>query len=147
MHTRRNSALMIVAAVLAFAAEMLPASAQGPAGNQANGPRSFSRNPQLADIPDLAARVVSEGYERDGGVLAFSGFFHYFDPAAKRWHKLEPKIDDALDNKNIRHRHVYDPVDNVHLVIAGGWKTFALKLSDKPGRLPGVGENRLPAAR
>ncbi len=62
--------------------------------------------------------------------------FHYYSPRENRWYKTKKVIDGV---KGIRHHHVYDPVDNVHIVLGSRWKTAAFKLSDKPGKLPGTG--------
>ena len=56
-----------------------------------------------------------------------------------RWKKMR---DWSLDNGPMRHHHVYDPVDNVHIAVASRWKTMVFKFlnRDKPGKLPGIGQ-------
>lgn len=61
--------------------------------------------------------------------------FHYFHPRENRWHKVEVGVQGVSD---IRHHHIYDPVDNVHIVTGNRWKTIAFKLSDEPGKLSGT---------
>jgi hypothetical protein len=63
------------------------------------------------------------------------GYFHYYSPPQNKWYKLPQKF----EIKRLFHHHIYDPVDNVHLAVGGRWETYAFKLSDEPGKLPGTG--------
>lgn len=64
-----------------------------------------------------------------------NGFCHYYSPMENKWYKLDKK----LEMKRLYHHHVYDPVNNVHIAVGGQWETYAFKLSDEPGKLPGTG--------
>ncbi len=70
--------------------------------------------------------------------LFSKGRFHYFSPRDLTWYHLETDLDKSLDNGPMRHHHIYDPVDNVHIAVAGRWKTMAFKFLDKSGSLPGT---------
>jgi hypothetical protein len=37
------------------------------------------------------------------------------------------------------HHHVYDPVNNVHIMVGAGWNTYAYKFSNTSGLFPGTG--------
>ncbi|HOX07958.1 MAG TPA: hypothetical protein PK280_16280, partial [Planctomycetota bacterium] len=75
--------------------------------------------------------------------LFSGGRFHYFSPRDLTWYKLDAELDKSLDNMPMRHHHIYDPVDNVHIAVAGRWKTMAFKFLDTSGSLPGT----LPAKK
>lgn len=79
-------------------------------------------------------------YNRPNKVfVCFSGgYAYYYSPRENKWYKLDKLLDKALDNGPMRHHHVYDPVNNVHIATSSRWKTFAFKLSDTPGKLPGT---------
>jgi hypothetical protein len=66
-------------------------------------------------------------------VCLSGGVFYYYSPRERRWSKVD--ADTGLTG-TVRHHHVYDPVDNVHIVVGGRWKTVAFKLADQPDRLP-----------
>ena len=68
------------------------------------------------------------------------GHAYYYSPKDNKWYKVEKPLDEALDNGPMRHHHVYDPVNNVHIAVSSRWKTFAFKLSDAAGKLPGTSE-------
>ncbi len=69
-------------------------------------------------------------------VCCSRGFFYYFNPRENRWYKVSDKPAAGLkEGGTVRHHHVYDPVNNVHIVLGGRWKTVAFKLADKPGNL------------
>lgn len=63
------------------------------------------------------------------------GFHYWYSPPENRWYKGSQKLADELTSR-IKHRHAYDPVNNVHIVVADRWKTFAFKLAESPARLP-----------
>ncbi|GMV79378.1 MAG: hypothetical protein AMXMBFR7_05620 [Planctomycetota bacterium] len=71
-------------------------------------------------------------------VVFAEGDFFYFSPRDNRWYKTGSNAEALVGEKMIRHRHDYDPVNNVHLIVGRGWKTVAFKLSDTPGSLPGT---------
>ncbi len=79
-------------------------------------------------------------YDRPNRVfVCFSrGYAYYYSPKDNKWYKLDRLLDAVLDNGPMRHHHVYDPVNNVHVATSSRWKTFAFKLSDNPGKLPGT---------
>jgi hypothetical protein len=79
-------------------------------------------------------------YNRPNKVfVCFSkGYAYYYSTSENKWYKLEKLLDKNLNNGPMRHRHIYDPVNDVHIITADRWKTFAFKLSDTPGKLPGT---------
>lgn len=83
-------------------------------------------------------------YNRPNRVfVCFSaGYASYYSPKENKWYKLDKLLDKALDNGPMRHHHVYDPVNDVHIATSSRWKTFAFKFADKPGKLPGTSEKK-----
>ncbi len=72
-------------------------------------------------------------------MVCFSqGLAHYYSPKENKWYKLDQQLGKDFDNRPMRHHHVYDPVDNVHIVTSTRWNTYAYKFSDQPGKLPGT---------
>jgi len=67
------------------------------------------------------------------------GYAYYYSTSENKWYKLEKLLDKNLSNGPMRHHHIYDPINDVHIATASHWKTFAFKLSDTPGKLPGTG--------
>ncbi|MCW8129495.1 MAG: hypothetical protein KIS92_03845 [Planctomycetota bacterium] len=67
--------------------------------------------------------------------LFSAGKFHYISPKEVAWHTLDVELDPDLDNKPMRHHHIYDPVNNVHIATTARWKTVAFKFVNKPGNL------------
>jgi hypothetical protein len=68
--------------------------------------------------------------------VCFQGeHFHYFVPATKTWHKVKAEAARVVGVRGVRHRHAYDPVNNVHLIVGRRWKTVAFKLAEKPESL------------
>jgi hypothetical protein len=61
----------------------------------------------------------------------------YLSPVENKWYKLDKQLPIA---NRLFHHHVYDPVDNVHILVGDKWDTYAYKLSDEPGKLPGTGQ-------
>jgi hypothetical protein len=68
--------------------------------------------------------------------------FHYYSPVEKRWYKIDKLYPTG---KSLFHHHIYDPVNNVHILASRGpdyfWQTLAFKLSDTPGKFSGTGIN------
>jgi hypothetical protein len=68
--------------------------------------------------------------------------FHYYSPVEKRWYKINRMYPTG---RVLFHHHIYDPVNNVHILASRGsdyfWQTLAFKLSDTPGKFPGTGIN------
>ena len=94
------------------------------------------------DAPDTYdANVVYDSHNKAFVCCTGSGFYYYL-PKENRWYKAS--ADPALVQGGVRHRHAYDPVDNVHLVVAGRWKTVAFKLADDPAKLPLAGAAGAP---
>jgi hypothetical protein len=67
--------------------------------------------------------------------------FNYYSPRENRWYKAK-KVLAGKGVKMIRHHHIYDPVNNVHVIVGKPWKTAVFKLSDNPGELPGTGTGK-----
>ncbi|MHC4917249.1 MAG: Kelch repeat-containing protein [Planctomycetota bacterium] len=75
-------------------------------------------------------------------VCCSGGYFYYYSPRENRWYKASGEVAEGLtEGGTVKHRHDYDPVNNVHIVVGGRWKTVAFKLSDQPGKLPGTAGN------
>jgi hypothetical protein len=63
--------------------------------------------------------------------------FCYYSPVENRWYQ----IDQDHNMARLFHHHIYDPVNNVHIMIgreSWHWKTYAYKFSDTPGEFPGT---------
>jgi len=100
--------------------------------------QQWSVKPVQGDAPDTKC-TAAEYDERNKVFGCFSNsYFHYFDPRTDRWYKVDRKLDDSLKKESLQYHHIYDPVDNVHIAVSDRWKTFAFKLSDTPGKLPGT---------
>ena len=101
--------------------------------------------PARGDVPfTFDINVVYD--ERQKVFACFSrGYFYYWSPAQEKWYKLQEQIDPRLDNRPVRHHHIYDPVNNLHIVLANvpnpRWLTIAFKFSDTPGKHPGTAKN------
>ncbi|MCK6474479.1 MAG: hypothetical protein L6R28_22405 [Planctomycetes bacterium] len=126
----------------------IPLAFAGEAGSQ-KAP-TFSPNPKLTAIPEKTAIVISDGYKGAENVLDYSGMTYdrlrhrilafggghafYYSPGENKWHK----VDEPIGFKVNFHHHVYDSVNNVHVTVSKKWDTYAFKLSDEPGKLPGT---------
>jgi hypothetical protein len=99
---------------------------------------AWKTHPVKGEVPNTYD--VNPVWDPVAGVFGLfsGGKFHYFSTAELTWHGLAAELDKDLDNGPMRHHHVYDPVDNVHLAVSGRWKTLAFKFMDKPGSLPGT---------
>ncbi|MBL8027410.1 MAG: T9SS type A sorting domain-containing protein [Fibrobacteres bacterium] len=65
----------------------------------------------------------------------YDSSFYYYSPSANTWYNLPKK----RYLSRLFHHHVYDPVNNVHVMVGAGWNTYAFKFSDTPGLFPGTG--------
>jgi hypothetical protein len=79
-----------------------------------------------------------------------NGAFHYYSPVTNTWY--QHPYDTTLYPRNPSFEHtIYDPVDNVYIVVIPdgyhGWETWAYKLSDTPGAFPGTGTTVENASR
>jgi hypothetical protein len=64
--------------------------------------------------------------------------FCYYSPVENKWYQ----VDQNMSMARLFHHHIYDPVNNVHIMIGAeswSWKTYAYKFSDEPGTFPGTG--------
>jgi hypothetical protein len=70
------------------------------------------------------------------------GQFHYYSPETNTWYHLPYNTAQFPSAPNFNHL-IYDPVDNVYIVVVSdgyhGWETWAYKFSDTPGQFPGTG--------
>jgi hypothetical protein len=89
------------------------------------------------DAPDTYDINVVYDARSKAFVCCSGGSFFYYLPGENRWHKAA--TDASLLKGGVRHRHAYDPVNNVHVVVGGRWKTVAFKLADDPAKLPLAG--------
>jgi hypothetical protein len=64
----------------------------------------------------------------------YDSMFYYYSPMENTWRRIQTRlpVDVAY------HHLIYDPVNNVHVMLDYVWKTFAYKFSDTPGRFPGT---------
>lgn len=62
--------------------------------------------------------------------------FNYYSPATNTWYALP----DSIPMTRLMHHHVYDPVDNVHIMVGSDWHTYVYKFSDTPGKFPGTSQ-------
>lgn len=90
------------------------------------------------DLPNTCGKNVV--YDQVNKVfVCFAGRrCYYLNPQESKWYK----IDQELPLKRLFHHHSYDPVNNVHIMVGDAWETYAYKLSDEPGKLPGTGPSR-----
>lgn len=100
--------------------------------------QQWSVKPVQGDAPDTKSTTAV--YDRRNRVFGcFSnGYFHYFDPRTDHWYKVNKQLDESLKKESLQYHHIYDPINNVHIATVDRWKTFAFKLSDTPGKLPGT---------
>ncbi len=88
------------------------------------------------DLPKTYGRNVVYDSRNRVFVCLDAGRVHYYSRPENRWYRLE----ESLPVQRAGYRHVYVPGENVHIILSGSaWKTWAYKLSDEPGDLPGAG--------
>lgn len=90
-------------------------------------------------IPDCYSLNVA--YDNLNKVFCcfYNNDFYYFSPIETKWYKMG----DSLPITRLFHHHIYDPIDNVHVMAGTGsgpsWHNYAYKFSDTPGKFPGTG--------
>ncbi|MHC4914752.1 MAG: hypothetical protein ACYTGB_04605 [Planctomycetota bacterium] len=70
-------------------------------------------------------------------VCFFDNHAYYYSPGENKWYKVEKPLGNPSLGRTFKHRVSYDPVNNVHILTASRWQTYAFKLSGTPGKLPG----------
>ncbi|PCJ61299.1 MAG: hypothetical protein COA79_06880 [Planctomycetota bacterium] len=56
-----------------------------------------------------------------------NGYFFYWNPIEKMWYKHDKLLEESFTAKRMGHHHIYDPINNAHLLVTGRWNTYAFK--------------------